>query len=411
MKEIVVLAMSGSGVLGGGETLVMRMVRWLRRNEYRTMVMYNKTADLVPSLTAFFDEQGVERLIVPDLDGRSDMLDFTRARAEFPKGSCVKILCFHSSFNFFAAQMLQHSLRECHVDVVHYIIHENDYCRNLSQRTSNPIIIDGFQRRYCKLVEGMEKNGNIAYMTAECRNHIFQTLGISDGNESPPIIRLGMEIAPYDEEKNRRRFRREHFTITATARLDFPTKGFLLGLVDEFEQVLAVHPSARLVLIGDGADEAELKKKVSASNAKDAITMTGAVLYEQLPWYLEQSNLCVSNGTGPLDAANTGLLSIVANFNTCDCLTTGYWCDDVTNVGYNGTIPAHKLILKTIELSEDEYLSISRRNYEAFRQTYGMDTVMAQLLGMENKASKPLLSYGYLYSTRLIRKLMNYLTR
>lgn len=410
MKEIVILALSGSGVLGGGETLYMRMVRWLRGHDYRTMVMYNQSADFTPSLLAFFEEYGLERIVVPDLSGRADMPDFTKANVELPAGSLVKIICIQSPFNFFAAQMLQHRLKGCRCDVIHYIIHENDYCRNLSQRVSNPLLLSLFRLRYRNLVERMEQNGNIAYMMEDYLKHVHETLGVRETAE-PVIMRLGMEVAEYDEEKNRRRFRKDVFTVVGTARLDFPFKGFLVGLVDEFEKVLADEPKTELIIIGDGPGREELGKKVAESTAAGSIRMIGAVPYDLLPEYLNNANLYISMGTGPLDAANTGLISIAVNAYTYECLTTGYWCDDFTNLGFNGTIPAHEYILKTIRMSEEEYLVLARRTYDVLRQNYGMDTFMQRMLEQKNVSDKPLLSRGYLRFTCFVRKMMNFVTK
>lgn len=412
--DIVILLMSGSGVFGGGERLYLRMVRWLCAHDFRTVIMYNSSANIVPELLEQFDANGAERIIFPDLGGKDNIPDFTRARFNCPENSQVKIICIQSEYNFFAAQMIQRGLPNCECDVVHYVIHQNDYCRfqycdlrMQNEKMLRWMISSVFRVYYRRLVERMERNGSIIYCLNEYAEHIHEDLKIKNKGKPLAVVRLGINAGVFDERTILRRYQDNSFLVVATARLEFPEKGFLLGLVDEFEAILARRPEARLIIVGDGPHREELAAKVVASPAAKAIEMVGAIPYKELVGYINRADLYVSNGTGPLDAARVGCISVATNFFTTECLTDGYWCDDPDNLGYHGSIPVREMILKTMDMSKAEYLALAHRTYDTFLRYYGMDNFMEQMLAKRNISEKPLLSRGYLLWSKLLRVIMN----
>lgn len=405
LYDLVILIMSGSGVFGGGERVILRMARWLRERCYRTVVLYNDSAMIVPELLEQLRELGVEFVTMPDM-GIDRIPDFTKAYVACPPGSGVKIISIHTEYNFLAAQMLQNRLDHCQCDVVHYVIHQDEFSRFRRAGVRSFGFVSSLLRRYYRrLVEGMERNGNIIYCLAEYAEHVHDSLKISDVKGT--VVPLGMDAEPFDEESLRRRYHEDSFLIVATARLEFPEKGFLLGLVDEFEAILAKRPEARLVIVGDGPHKTEMEAKVAASPAAKAIEMVGNLPYEELIDCINKANLYISNGSGPLDAARSGHISVVANYFTTECLTTGYWCDDPDNLGYHGTIPVREMILKTMDMSEAEYLELAHRTYDTFLCSRGMDHFMEQMLVKRNLSEKPLLSRGYLLRSKWLRMLMN----
>jgi phosphatidyl-myo-inositol dimannoside synthase len=86
-------------------------------------------------------------------------------------------------------------------------------------------------------------------------------------------------------------------------------------LVRGWPQVLARHPSARLLLVGGGPDEAALRKAVAARRLEDSVVLTGGVPSEELPAYYAAGDVfampCRTRRAG-LDVEGLGMVFLEA---------------------------------------------------------------------------------------------------
>ena len=86
-------------------------------------------------------------------------------------------------------------------------------------------------------------------------------------------------------------------------------------LVRGWPQVLARHPSARLLLVGGGPDEAALRRAVAARGLGDSVVLTGGVPSEELPAYYAAGNVfampCRTRRAG-LDVEGLGMVFLEA---------------------------------------------------------------------------------------------------
>ena len=86
-------------------------------------------------------------------------------------------------------------------------------------------------------------------------------------------------------------------------------------LVRGWPQVLARHPSARLLLVGSGPDEAALRRAVAARGLGDSVVLTGGVPTEELPAYYAAGDVfampCRTRRAG-LDVEGLGMVFLEA---------------------------------------------------------------------------------------------------
>ena len=411
MNDIVVLALSGSGVLGGGETYVMRMLKWLREHQYQVVLMHKVNENFEQTVAKLFNDMNIERILIPSLKSNPDYPDFTKVKVHFPDASNVHIICFQSTLNFFAAEMIKHRIKNCKVNTFHYIISETDYCRNITHNTHNCFLQNIIKYIYCHIVKRMEKNDSIVYMTEEYAQFIHKNFGISFNSDDLSFARLGMAISPLEMNKVTLRYYHKPFTILTMTRFDFPTKGYVLGLVDEFAVILKKNPQARLVIIGAGADKKQLLDKINSQreDVRNAIELVGQVPYDQLKTYFDKSNVFLGIATGLLDSSNFGLLPISATVNQCNCQCSGFFYEHILDIGYGGQIPANELINQVMNMTEEDYRKETCRNYDAFQKTYDITVSMKQILRLENRNKKATLSLPLLYFLKFARMGIDYL--
>jgi len=86
-------------------------------------------------------------------------------------------------------------------------------------------------------------------------------------------------------------------------------------LVRGWPQVLARHPSARLLLVGGGPDEAALRRAVAAGGLEKSVVLTGGVPSEELPAYYAAGDVfampCRTRRAG-LDVEGLGMVFLEA---------------------------------------------------------------------------------------------------
>jgi phosphatidyl-myo-inositol dimannoside synthase len=86
-------------------------------------------------------------------------------------------------------------------------------------------------------------------------------------------------------------------------------------LVRGWPQVLARHPSARLLLVGSGPDEVALRRAVAGRGLEDSVVLTGGVPSEELPEYYAAGDVfampCRTRRAG-LDVEGLGMVFLEA---------------------------------------------------------------------------------------------------
>jgi glycosyltransferase involved in cell wall biosynthesis len=91
---------------------------------------------------------------------------------------------------------------------------------------------------------------------------------------------------------------------------------YFSGLVDaleEFAEILKSTPNLKLLLVGGGDQDAELRQKVSALGLSEKVIFTGFVSYEDLPRYLKVADVAV-NTLEPTLVANVAFPNKVLQY-------------------------------------------------------------------------------------------------
>ena len=111
-----------------------------------------------------------------------------------------------------------------------------------------------------------------------------------------PIVNFPPLDLNHFEQKNRRQMRdrfsidQDSFVATYMGSL-FPFSG-LLQVVSDFSEMS--EPGDRLLIIGGGGIETELRKKVKELNLEDKVIFAGVISYPELPEYLSVSDVLIN---------------------------------------------------------------------------------------------------------------------
>ena len=238
-------------------------------------------------------------------------------------------------------------------------------------------------------------NKNMYFMdeeTLEYAQKCYPNISFSQNN----IIRLGMDVKDYNESVRKKVCGLSKFCILTVSRLEFPFKGYILGLIKDFALLHNKYPDMELNIIGGGEGMAEVETILSDydEKIKQDIHLIGYVAYEELAKYFERSHLYVGMGTTVLDASMRGVPAIVATGYQRENFCCGYFYDNYKVVGKlineSGAQDYHfyDLIEKIYQMSIDEYLEKCRLSYKIVKENYDIELIMNRLISLSAKITR-----------------------
>lgn len=165
-------------------------------------------------------------------------------------------------------------------------------------------------------------------------------------------------------------YRRRDFYIVSAGRIEFPHKGYLLGLIDEFCDLKRKYENLKLIIIGEGKDKKVLLEKLNNLTdyfAKDII-YKGNMSYENLLDFYQKCNLSVSVAGCAIASAKVGLLTLPCRHYTYKCEVYGFIPEAKEMItSEKPGKPVKEYIERVLKMSEVEYLSLSKASYDCYK--------------------------------------------
>ncbi|MGB4985174.1 MAG: hypothetical protein WBO70_05330 [Erysipelotrichaceae bacterium] len=370
---------SGSSVLGGAETLIIRMLNWLRTNNYKTFAVIRKN-DVFE--TSFFDRLSSEVDLIHYIDCDSILPTFKSLNIEFETANRIIVISMQNQFNYFLSEMIKIKYKKHNIQNYHYMIHENDFCRD--KFINNKLIKSLFNKVYKNIVQEMIDNNKFVFMDERYLSSIEENYNLDIIN--PSIIRLGMSILPFDKTMIKKRYDSYPITFTTISRLEFPTKGYVLGLIDSFSSIVEKYPNKKLKLriIGDGPNKNEMIKKIDSKNfdTQNSIETINTIHYDSIPGYLTDTRLFIGIATTLLDASNLSCLPITGLINSKESKTSGFFFENIVDLGYKGDKSMTEYMDQVINLDFNNYLKFCEHNYLEFKNTYDININMDKWINL-----------------------------
>ncbi len=178
----------------------------------------------------------------------------------------------------------------------------------------------------------MVKNRNIVAFDDETMK-VVTKYSIID-QKRIPIVKLGLKLKTFGQDYYESKNNYDAFNILTVCRFDFPFKGYVIGLIQDFCFLHAKYKNMKLTIVGDG-DGKDYIDKVLARQPLEACTniiFKGFLSPEQLEHEYSSANVYVGMGTTIIDAVQHGRVAIVATVNSYSNLSTGYF-GQTNNIG------------------------------------------------------------------------------
>ncbi|MCR5755424.1 MAG: hypothetical protein K6G30_11525, partial [Acetatifactor sp.] len=174
--------------------------------------------------------------------------------------------------------------------------------------------------------------------------------------------------------------------ILAAARAEFPFKGYLLGLVDEFEKIKKVIPNAQMKIVSEGEDIEVLKGRIDQLEpvTKKGIELSGWITYEELIEEIIHCRVFVGMATGLLDASKNYRISIPVKHTTEKCVASSFFYEKPLMLAEQFKTTENNrmydLLMEALGQNFDEYKERCIASFEKIQEVYNDDSVMQQFL-------------------------------
>lgn len=387
--------------MGGVETYFIRIFKWCIENKYQPVL-------LLPEGQVYDSvwEEELNQLNV-------EILHYSYTYKVSKEEQIKKLLGDKKDFWFFisttkdtyyASFSLIQNYKIKNSRLYFYVLHPWDTIEK------NSIIKQKFFKYF--LIKPLWESGLI-FMDEETENYCKRHYTLKK-DKNGVIVRLGKSFEKCNRPLFQRNSNHSEFTIMSICRFDFPFKGYVFGLISDFQKLCNLYKNLKLVLVGDGSGRKELEKYISGitPDVRDRIVLKGLVPYQELDLLLESANLYVGLGTTLIDAAKKGIVSIVAAGEQRENYAVGFFHDDISIVGLlleeiKEKHTFYELIKVYIETTEEEKQALSKRTYDTTYKEYEINKCMRKLFKSPGKPTY-IVKIGFLIRKNIL-KIKHYL--
>lgn len=373
------------GVLGGSQTLMLRMAIWLRTHNIMVCVICDSDAneEIVTELRKI--DVKIEvcapesfKIIAHILNQYNDLLVINFGFDRYLNIECIKRIYNIQFYNII------------------YDIIPTTFWKGSGFKSS--FLISHAKHKYSKIIFRMLKNGAIISQEETNNKSVCSYFGINLSDYNPKMLRIPMVCNPLANCESIIKDGYSSSIILTAARADFPFKGYMIGLIDEFIKLKENVKNAKLKIYSDGGDIEELRKKitsVSTALQKD-IELCGWISYLELYSELKKCKMYIGLGSSLMDAALNYKPSIVASYNTTKCVTAGTFADNPFCIGTKEEdLPvASTLIENVFNMSFEKYRDLCHKNFNAVYDNYNIDTIMTELINIKTNYKNCILTFS-----------------
>lgn len=366
MEARLIIFVYSNFILGGAETLILRMSEWLIKRGDKVVLVCHSMDETIKK------------------DKRIGRIECILTKKKDKKRKILKILQKNNNIkdkmiiNFFVKDylLIERLNKKNDFQNIFYVVHPNNtlsYCKK-------GLLLSKIKKYiYKNQIKKMYDKNCIYFMDEDCIKIAEKYYKMSLSKSYSNIIRIPIQVDKFDNKT-----RKKSFNILTIARFDFPFKGYLLGLIDDFIYLKEIYPQATLTIIGDGKDRDKIEKKLERLNKKITkdIMIIGAVPYLSLNSYFKKASIYVGMGTTVLDAVNRGVPAITVYSYSYEAKTLGFFYEHpnvlagFTEGGSYPKIAVVELLERVFDLNIEDYDRLVEKNYQALKNTYDIEIVL-----------------------------------
>lgn len=390
----------GDLCVGGIELYLLRLIRKLKKNNYRIIWLTSFNVIIDETLMSDFCDPYIERKEI----SLNDIYSIRTIKLDFEHGEKVYALAFNP-ITFLQLESIKKKYKHAIINNFYFVSHfQGIFLEDLIKIKLLNYIMN---KIFGKMIRKMEKNDNIIYVTNKHVEAFQKKYNYKAVFANWKFVNSTKDFEPFSVELSKERSRRNKFNIISVGRFDFPHKSYILGLIDTFVIMKKKYNQLFLTIVGYGKDEKIVKDKINNLdyNVKKDIELVNKVKYDDLKHYFNQSHLNVGVASTISDGALTGLISIPVRHYSSKCEGYGYLPESRNfTVSTDPGTPIELFIEELIMMDDAKYIEYSWKSYNAFAK---IDNDILSFMDFGNKDPKKSISNIYLLIFGIIKKIRN----
>ncbi|MBR5994341.1 MAG: glycosyltransferase [Lachnospiraceae bacterium] len=386
------------GAYGGSHTLMLRMCKWLSMNGIKSAIICDVATN--DEIVNQLNEYGTQIICTNLYNIKEAAATVSGLLEQEP----IKVV----SFNFYSYLNLESVKKRAGLAFDHfmYCIHPRSFDKgaSISNRFLKKIYLGGYRRLYLR----MHHNNAVIMMdkiNEEASNNIYNV------HEQFPIIPLPMFCDKSDDAESIITNGYSSNLIMTAARAEFPFKGYIIGLIDDFAELKKDYPSLKLSIVSAGDDIDEVKEKIEAlptDIARD-VELVSWLPYEKLLETIKACKVFVGMGTSVLDAALQFKPGVVVEYDTYENISDHLIAEapDRFTLDKGCRERAIEIIRRVLSLDADEYHKEALRSFLKVSEYYDINYNMKKFLECKNIRTKSVLNI-FDYCRHIVNNHVNY---
>lgn len=316
-NETIIVFMKDNLLLGGIETYVYQIAEKLKKEGTKIVWIKRKNSKIDSSFeNAFYDGSIV---VLNGLDSKK------MSELVVDETTEMKIVTF-DLYNFAIAEKFKKENNFCQIHTFLFVSHFKDQSLYL-QEAYKGHRAEEVKLEAGKIIRKMHENANIKYFAYKHMERMSNDYDFKIADQTSQLIPPAFSTdSAFDEDRCIALAKRDRFNILTVSRLEFPHKGYVLGLIKAYASLKEKYPNIELTIVGYGSRENEVKAKISElpSNIAKDVHFVGKTAPEKLKEYYDDANINISLAGCFSQGARNGTLSIPARHYNYDCEVYGF---------------------------------------------------------------------------------------
>ncbi len=366
-------------ILGGVDTYFYRMICWLADKGYETYLVLPKKAPIEEKFMEDVKQTGVRVMKCIERYDISDAVKPTSVKLDISADRTIYFMSARLE-DYPITQRIARENPRNRFFLINYMLHVEAFLCQKVERKETSLQNYLFYQMVYKYYRHILGKSTVFIMDSICRKafeNFYQTK-IDDN----AVLPLGINIGEYKKNDHKRS---EKFVILTICRYEFPYKGYLLGLIQQFGELCDRYDNLELQIIGWGEGEKRVCHEILQlrDDKQERIKLIGRVDYELLEDYLKEADVYVGMGTTLLDAGKMGIPAIAVDFFTEQSVSDQLLCDNAEVVARTHRVMTSELLEQVINYSDEEYEKCCYKTYLTVKERYSLDGVMERIFGYD----------------------------
>ncbi len=386
------------GTYGGSITLINRICEWTAENKIKTAVLCESDSNI--EITSKLKELGVS-IVCTKVSNTKKTIKLLKS---FIKEEEIIVISF--VWNLYLDIEKAKKRGKLRFKNVIYSIHPATFYKG--QGLPFAFLKQYVKIRYKKLLNKINESNSLIFMDSDTisKTEIFYNFKFKSKPKILPLPMICQEIDELELEKIIRLSYENKILLTAS-RAEFPFKGYMFGLVDDFKFLKQKYPDLKLIIVssGDADDVEKLETKIKEDTKQylNDIQLINWIPYNELKKIIKKCIMFIGMGTGILDAALLYKPAVPVRYKTYENLSDNFFADNPISLISSDTCKqqARVLIERVLNMSFEEYRQCCINHFFQAKKFYDINNFINFLFFEIDCTQESVLSVGDILSHSL----------